>query len=171
MLLLLLAAAMSSAQTPAQTPAPTASALVRVFVRTDDTGEPSELAARRQSVQDLASALASKKKSLAVVEDEDQADVTVDVVDRGLLVPKVVIGISPRPGEPTGMAGPTRTVVLRVRLAFGQEAVGLTNKNKPTELPDGWKRAADDLGGQIEKWIAAHRAEILKRRGGTQTAR
>lgn len=168
MLMLLLAVSIASAQTPA--PAPAAN-LVRVFVQTDDSGEPSELAARRQSVKDLTSALRSKKKSLAVVEEEDGADITVEIVDRGLIVPKVVMGIGPRPGEPTGMAGPTRTVVLRARLRLGEESVVFTNRNKPPEAPDGWKRAADDIGGQIEQWIAGRRTEVLTRRGGLPTPR
>jgi len=86
-------------------------------------------------------------------------------------VPRMVIGISPRPGEPAGMAAPTRTVVLRVRLTLAGEPVEFTNKNKPQELPDGWKRAADDIGNQIEKWVAGRRAEILKRRDGSQSSR
>ena len=147
MLMLLLAATVALAQAPKPTPDPN---LVRIFVQTDDSGEASELAARQQSVKDLASALASKKKALAVVEDEAVADLTVEVLSRGLVVPKVVIGISPRPGEPAGMAAPTRTVVLRVRLTLAGEPVEFTNKNKPQELPDGWKRAADDIGNQIE---------------------
>ena len=67
MLMLLLAATVALAQAPKPTPDPN---LVRIFVQTDDSGEATELASRQQSVKDLASALASKKKALTVVEDE-----------------------------------------------------------------------------------------------------
>ena len=73
--------------------------LVRVFIHTADGGEPSELAARLESVKHLSEAL-GKKKTLAMASDEDRADVVIGVRGRGLVVPKVVIGMAPRPGDP-----------------------------------------------------------------------
>ena len=134
-------------------PQTTTARVVRVFVQTDDAGEPSELAARQLSAKDLAAALASKKKTLRVVEDEDSADIVVDVVDRALTIPKVVFGLGTRPGEP-GAIGPTKTAVLRVRLT---SATGLgtdfTNKNKAADNVRGWKSAAEDIADQIDKWL------------------
>jgi hypothetical protein len=135
-------------------------ALLRVYVKTDDRGEGSELAARRQSVTDMSESLAAKKKTFTIVETEALADVIVEVVDRALYVPKVVMGIGPRPGDPSsiaGMAQPVRSPVLRVRAARGRFADVFTNKNKPSESPRGWKMAADDVAGQIEKWAKANR--------------
>jgi hypothetical protein len=141
--------------------------LIRVFVHTEETGQASELADRRQSVRDLAAALAKSKKTLAVVDAADKADVVAEILDRGVTVPKVVIGLSPRPGDPSSIAGmgtPVRIVVLRIKLTSGDVSPIFTNKNKPAESRGGWKSAADDIGNQIEKWIAQRRAEILKRR-------
>lgn len=138
--------------------------LVRVFVQTDDRGEARELAARRESVRDVAAALAGKKKSIVVVDDEEKADVVVEILERGVTVPKVVIGIGARPGQPPGMTGPLRVVVLRATLTFDDEPIAFVNKNKPAETGRGWKSAAEDLGAQMEKWIAANRGEILRKR-------
>ena len=161
---LLFAAAGVVAQ-PAQVPPGPNAALIRVFVRTDEGGDPKELAAREQSVRDLQSALAGKRKTLAVVDDEDLADVVVDVQTLGYVVPKVVIGLGPRPGQPRGTGGPVRAPVLRVELTSGEDSVAFTNKNKPPDSGAGWKSAADNLAGQIDKWIGEHREEILRRRG------
>jgi hypothetical protein len=127
--------------------------IVRVFVQTDDAGEPSELAARQVSARDLAAALASKKKTLRVVEDEDSADIVIDVVDRALTIPKLVLGLGARPGEP-GAIGPTKAVVLRVRLTASTGlGTDFTNKNKAADNPRGWKSAAEDIADQIDKWV------------------
>ena len=153
-------------QTPAPTPDPS---LVRVFVGTDDTGQPDELAARRQSVRDLAAALRTKKKTVVLVVDKDTADIEMDVLDRSLIVPKVVVGLGAggRQGDPTtipGMSTPVRQAVLRVALKGDGEPMVITNKNKPAESTQGWKSAAEDIGNQAEKWISARRAEIIKKR-------
>lgn len=141
-------------------PQATTARVVRVFVQTDDGGEPSELAARQASAKDLSAALASKKKTLRVVEDEDSADIVIDVVDRALTIPKVVFGLGARPGEPSAI-GPTKTAVLRVRLT---SATGLgtdfTNKNKAADNPRGWKSAAEDIADQIDKWVL--RVRVVK---------
>ena len=130
---------------------------VRVFIQTDAVGDPDELAARRVSVKDLAAALAAKRKTAEIVANEDRADMVVDVLSRGLMVPKVVMGLGPRPGQPATSSGPVRTAVLRVRLIFDDNSVVFTNKNKPAESVRGWKSAADDIGDQIEAWIAKRR--------------
>jgi hypothetical protein len=150
-----------------QKPVPPADAqLVRVFVVTDDDGEPSELADRRQSVQDLLKALESKKKSIVVIDDEDAADVVLDVLGRGVDTPRVVIGLSARPGQPGSPMGPVRTAILQVGFAQGDERLVVTNKNKPNMTPGGWRGAAENIVDQVEKLIAERRVAILRRRGG-----
>lgn len=142
-------------------------ALVRIFVQTEESGEGSELAGRRQSVKDLALSIASKKKTLAVVDAALKADLVLEVVDRGVTVPKVVMGYFPRPGDPAsiaGMGGPVRIVVLRARLSDGHESPIFSNKNKPSESKGGWQSAADDIAGQIEKWVKERRDAILAKR-------
>ena len=162
-LALALASPGASAQTPTPVPTPNPD-LVRVFVETDVGGQASELAGRRQSVKDLAAALASKKKTMVLVDREDNADLVLEVLSRGVTVPKVVFGLGPKPGEPIGMSGPVRVVVLRVQLTFGLEVLSFANKNKPAEAAPGWKSAADDIADQVAKWAAEHHAEILKQR-------
>ncbi len=151
---------------PAQTGGGSAIApsLVRVFVHTDEDGEATELAARRQSVKDLGSAIASKKKSLALVDAEENADVVLTIDDRAVTVPKIVFGLGARPGQQPGGGGVVRVVVLHMTLAWSNRSTRFSNKNKPFENPRGWKSAADDIANQVEKWIAAHRADILQGR-------
>jgi hypothetical protein len=59
---------------------------------------------------------------------------------------------------------PQRSVVLRVTVTSGDQKLEFANKNKPVDMPEGWKSAAGDLANQIDKWVAAHRDEIIKRR-------
>jgi hypothetical protein len=162
----LLALGQGGGLTSPQAPPPNPS-LVRVFVHTEDAGESSELSARRDSVKDLTAALANKKKSVAIVESEDAADVVVEIVSRGTVVPKVVIGLTPR-GQPPGAN--VRVAVLQVRMEWLTEKVQLSNKNKPNDNPGGWKSAAGDVADQIDKWINERRAAILRARGRAERA-
>lgn len=165
LVLALLLQAGAAAQAPVPLPDP---ALVRIFVQTEEGGEGSELADRRQSVKDLASSIAARKKTMAVVLAAEKADLVLDVVDRGVTVPKVVMGLGPRPGDPSsipGMGTPVRIVVLRARLSDGHQSPIFSNKNKPAESKGGWQSAADDIAGQIEKWVKERRAAILAKRG------
>ena len=151
-LLALVAVGAMTAPPPAQQTA--AKGPLRVFVETDEIG--GDLAARRTSVTDLTASLATKKKQFLVVESEDKADVLVEVLDRTLDTPKVVIGIGARPGQPPGSAaGPARAVRLRASVKYTGETTILTNKNSPLENNRGWKAAADDLAKQIEQWIVS----------------
>lgn len=145
--------------------------LIRVHVETDDGGIPEELAARRDSVRHLATAIAGQKKgkAMVIVASDDRADVVVEVVDRGVRVPKVVIGLGgmgSQPGRPAPLPAPTRVVQLRVttRLTNGGDPVQLTNKNRAGESESGWRSAAEDIAKQLEKWVADNRAAILAAR-------
>ena len=143
-------------QTPAAPPNPS---LIRVWVDTDSD----DIKELETSIKDLAAALNARKKSLVTVDDEDKADVTVHVVQRKIEVPKVVIGLGPRPGETPGMTT-VKTGKLQVQLRFGDMQVSLENKNKTYDTTAGWRSAAEDLCGQIDKWVGQYRAEIIKAR-------
>ena len=167
MLALLCALLLVGAQNvPAQ--APPDPKLVRVHVGTDDGGHPAELAARRESAKHLIAALAGKKKTLAIVEDEDKADVVVEVIDRALTVPRIVFGSATTTGggNPGPAPPPTRVVQLRVTASAGRvvDPVEIKNKNRPVESEPGWKAAADDIAKQVDQWIAEHRARIIEAR-------
>jgi hypothetical protein len=157
------------AQSPALAPQVNPS-LIRVFVHTADAGHPEELAARRQSSADLAQAIAGQKKGtvLTVVETEAGADVTVEVIERQISVPRVVFGLGPpRTGGGQGaMAPPTRhaTLVVTLELTSGSDPVEIKNKNRVVESASGWTSAAGDIAKQIEQWVAGRRAAILKAR-------
>jgi hypothetical protein len=144
--------------------APTDLKLVRIFLDTEDGGHPEELAGRRESLEHLAEALAKRKKLLVVVDKEELADLVLDVRERRLDVPRVVVGIGGRPGQPPGGGGPARTVQLVAHLTWRGEGVDFLNKNKPLESSRGWRSAADDIAAQLEKWIAERRARILSGR-------
>ena len=137
---------------------------VRVFVQTDDSGIAEELSARRTSVKDLSEALASHKKLFVVVDDEDKSEMQVEVMGRGLTVPKVVFGIGTRPGESGIGNAPTKNAELRIRVTVTSSDLraDLKNKNKANDNPRGWKSAADDLANQLDKWVLEHRTEIGK---------
>src|SRR5688572_9853651 len=95
MVALLLSIGFSAGQQASTATPPLDPKLIRVHVQTDEGGDPTELAARRDSVKHLLSAIAGKKKAgLVVADNEDAADVIVEVEDRGINIPKVVIGLS-----------------------------------------------------------------------------
>ena len=147
-------------------------ALIRVYIDTGShAGDAGGLAERQQSGKDLATALAGKKKLFTIVDDEDKADVVLEVQDRMVTVPKIVIGIGPRPGQPTdpGATLPTRQAQLRVSasLAHADESVQIKNKNRANDYPGGWKSAAEDIAKQVEKCVTDRRSKILDARPKT----
>jgi hypothetical protein len=155
---------------PLQTFSPQADALlIHVRIQTDDLGDVDDVAERRESVRHLVAAIAGKKKPgmVLVANPDDRVDVVVNVEGRGVTVPKVVIGLSGGmgSGRPTP-APPVRAAQLHVTftIANGSDPVAIMNKNRANETESGWKSAADDVAKQLEKWIAEHRAAILKAR-------
>lgn len=157
--LLIAASALSPLLTSFQSSKP-----VRVFVQTEDSGVAEELAARETSVKDLSEALASRRKFFIVVDDEEKSEIQIEVLGRGLTVPKVVIGLGPRPGESAIGTATTKNAELRIRVTVTSSdlTAEFKNKNKANDNPRGWKSAADDLAGQLDKWVLEHRAEIGK---------
>lgn len=145
--------------------------LIRVFVVTADGGHPDERAARRESLDHLATALSGQKKGtvLTVVDAESKADVVVDVIQRSVTVPKVVFGLGPSRsggGSSPSMNPQTRHALLHVTLhmAAGSDRVEFKNRNRAIESEQGWTSAAADIAKQLEKWIAARRVEIIQSR-------
>jgi hypothetical protein len=159
-LTVLLFFAMGYGQAPTPDPA-----LIRVYVHTADGGHEEEVAARRVSRKDLATALAGKKKVIVVVEDGDNADVSIEILGRAVEVPRVVIGLAGRPGQPSS-PGLVRLGTLNVSLESGPVTLALSNKNRTNDNPGGWKSAAENIADQTEKWVREHRDAILKRRQG-----
>ena len=146
-------------------------ALIRVYIDTRPTAsEPIGLAERQQSGKDLATAIAAKKKLFTIVEDESRADVVVAVQERTTTVPKIVIGIGPRPGQAGDPAksAPSREAQLRVlaELSHANESIEIKNKNRANDNPGGWKSAAEDIVKQLEKWTGDRRAKIVAARPG-----
>ena len=140
-------------------------ALVRVYVSTTPAGSPEDSAARRESVAHLKAALGAKKKEVVVAEDEEKADVAIDVVGREVSTPKIVIGLGPRPGQP-GTQAPSRLVHLRVELEAPrlETTLQFENKTRVYDTGPGWKSAAEDVAKLVLKWIADNRARILEKR-------
>ncbi len=139
--------------------------LVRVYIFAEAGDDAVKTAALRESVKDLSAGLAAKKKSVVIVDDEDRADVVLEVIERTRTVPRVVFGLAARPGQPSsGVPPPVRVVHLRVTLTHRDESVKLANKNAPLESAGGWKAAADDIVKQCERWIADNHARLLANR-------
>ena len=146
-------------------------ALIRVYIDSQPGPDAIGFSERQQSGKDLAAALAGKKKLVTIVDDEDKADVVVEVHERTTTVPKIVIGLGPRSGQTTNPAAtaPTREARLRVSasLTHADESREITNKNRAHDHPGGWKSAAEDIAKQIEKWLSDRRAKILAARPKT----
>src|SRR5262245_29025037 len=107
--------------------------LVKVFVTTARSGDATDLRDRQESVKDLRKALAGKKKTFTVVDDEEGAEMTVDVISRTSTIPKVRIGLA-SPG------GPQRAAWLKVKVTRGEnDPVEFTNKNTVFETTGGWQ--------------------------------
>jgi hypothetical protein len=138
-------------------------ALIRVYIE-EAVGFPEA----QQSGKDLAAALAGRKKLITIVDDEDKADVVIEIDERTTVVPKIVIGLGPRPGQPSNPAamGPSREVRLRVKatLSHADESREITNKNRANDNPGGWRSAAEDVAKQLEKWLNERRAKTLAAR-------
>jgi len=142
--------------------------IVRLFVHTEASGDADDLGERRDSVRDLKDELSNKKKAVTTVSTEDGADAVVEVLQRIVTIPRVVIGgvtsVNRPPGTPA--PGPVKAVHLKVELRYRKEMQPFTNKNSPAESSDGWRSAAGDIAKQIDKWVGEHRAEILAGKGG-----
>ena len=105
-------------------------------------------------MKDLRHIFGGRKKVLTVTDEEEKADVAIEVLERTTTVPKVSIGVGPRTstGAP-GMTVPARAVHLRVRATRGEETFEFTNKTTPLGNAQGWTAAAEDVAKQIEKWL------------------
>ncbi len=103
---------------------------------------------------------------MIVVDAPESADLLVEVVDRAITTPKLVIGMAPRLGPLPDPAGPSHEVHLHVAMTHGGEtAVEFNSKNGLLDSTGGWKSAADDIAKQIDKWVVDH----VKRRPTTRT--
>jgi hypothetical protein len=144
-------------------------ALIRVYV--DTRAGSVDAVALAQSGKDLTAALAGKKKIFTIVDDEDKADVVLEVQERTVTVPKIVIGIGPRPGQATSPAttAPVREARLQVggSLVHADQSIEIRNKNRANDHPGGWKSAAEDIAKQVEKWVKDRREKILAARPKT----
>jgi hypothetical protein len=139
----------------ARSSAQSTSALPRVYVTTAPSGAVEELRDRQQSVKDLRKALAGKKKVLTLVDVEEKAEITVEVIGRSTTVPRVRFGL-PTPGQ----VGPARVARLRVKATRGEtDPISFTNENSPLEANRGWESAAEDIAKQIEKWISGKKVD------------
>jgi hypothetical protein len=141
--------------------------LIRVYVHT--RAGVGDAAALAQSARDLTAALARQKKLFTIVEAEDRADVALEVQDRTLTVPKIVIGIGSGPGSSPASTAPVREGRLHVggSLVHADESIEIRNKNRVNDHPGGWKSAAEDIAKQVEKWVKGRRAKILAARPKT----
>jgi hypothetical protein len=147
--------------------APQAKPLVRVYVYTDELGDRDALADRKTSVKDLADALVARKKTFTAAKDDADAQLLIEVIGRAVAVPKIVLGIGPRPGQSGIATGPAKTAELRIRLHTRPgEIVDFKNKNRAADNPRGWKSTAEDLAAQIERWQLAQvvRAPLPERK-------
>jgi len=145
-------------------------ALVRIYIDTRPEATDAGLPDRQQSGKDLAAALGGKKKLFTIVDDEDKADVVLHVQGRAVTVPKIIIGISPRPGQaadPTARPALEAQLRVDISLTHADESVEMRNKNRAYDNPGGWKSAAEDIAKQIEKWVGDRRAKIMAARSKT----
>ena len=129
--------------------------LPSVYVFTDKASDDGALKAREESVKDLKDAFAGRKKVLVLTDNEDRAEVVVEVLERTSTIPKIRIGITPPNSRVPGVDTPMRVVRLKVKVTRGDDKTEFTNKNTPFENDNGWESAAADVAKQIEKWMLA----------------
>lgn len=142
--LLLVTVAALSAQAPAA-PAPALTHLpARVFVFAADgpSGAPAdERLGRLDSVRDLEDILGGRKKFVTIVHSVEEADVTVEVVNR-----------EERDAATGGFGGASMTKfsdrIVRVRLKAGDRTSDLKGLAQGS-----WKAAAKDAAERVTKWI------------------
>lgn len=147
-----------------QAPAPPALAHLpaRVFVFTADatgTTDAEERRGRLDSVRDLEDLLGGRKKFVTLVH-ADEADVTVEVVNR-----------EEREPAQGGFGGASMTRfsdrIVRVRVKAGEKTSDLKGV-----APGSWKAAAKDAAERITKWIGNFVEEAAqKKTAGVSTGR
>jgi len=137
--------------------------IVHVFVKTESTSDHINAALWRKSIDDVAAAMGQSKKLLTLVTRDADGDVALELIERTVVTPKVVVGLPSRPNDPMPGMNPVRTILLRVKLTTTGRTLEFENKNKPYESDSGWRAAAQDVANQVVKWIDGHRAELLKR--------
>ena len=107
------------------------------------------------SLRDLRGALKGKKKTLRLVGDAAAADVIVTVEDRA----REVVGVKTR-GVRWPWGGDAATKPATVKTVYATLIVG--RYELPLQGTDDmfWELAADDLAGQIDRWIKANRERL-----------
>jgi hypothetical protein len=135
---------------------------VYVFTRTDPSGFTDPLQAQRlQSLEHLKVVL-EKKKGITVTPRQDDADLTLEIVDAG----KLETGAERTKGLSTGLDGAifgTRTSKERrpqvqTMMRVGSYQLGFHGTDRTM------KRAADAVAEGVEKWVKENRALLEERR-------
>jgi site-specific recombinase XerD len=132
---------------------------IKVFVFTNEVPSGSvdeQLQARRESLQDLAKALAGPKyrSTLSVVKSRDEADVIVELVSRGETTKSGSSNSTHAAGGAASSESRSSSVTkqfLKFRMSAGQHTDNLTTEDQ-LRWPDMAERAADDLA----RWIVAN---------------
>ena len=144
------------------------SGTVRVFVFTAESGGSpgdSAAAARVDSMKDLQAALRSKS-GLSLVDGREQADVMIEVLDRGDQETGETVSVttsSPVTGTPHTDTTRSKDAVVRVKLVVGDEVLNLQGSGSG-DTTRRWRTAANNVAKVIERWIKAHRASVMAAR-------
>lgn len=148
-----------------QAPAPPVQAHLpaRVYIFTADasaTTDAEERRGRLDSLRDLEDLLGGRKKFVTLVHAADQADVTIEVVNR-----------EEREPAQGGFGGASVTRfsdrIVRVRLKAGEKTSDLKGVASGS-----WKSAAKDASERITKWIGNLFEEgVQKKTAGVSTGR
>jgi hypothetical protein len=139
--------------------------LVRVYVKPvelaggftdDDTKQ------RQDSTVDLRKALAGKDKTLVLVASPDDAQVTIEVLDRGQVATDTTVVRRDIYGTIQGEHD--RAKIVRVRLSVGEYSTEIAGASEPTpqfgSALTSWRGAAGAAAASVDRWIKANRAKF-----------
>jgi hypothetical protein len=132
---------------------------LNVFVFTNEVPSGSvdeQLKARRESLQDLAKALASPRygKTLTLVKSREGADVIIELVSRGETTTSVASRSTSAADGATASSSRSSTVTkqfLKFRVSAGRRTHDLTTE---AQLP--WTRMAERAAEDLVKWIVGN---------------
>lgn len=141
---------------------------IRVFVVAPVATHPSGFSEprskdRADSVRDLQREIRKKRKTLALAESREQADVVLEVLGRGI-ASEADGGVIAVPLGRSVIAQPTyrSANVVRTRLVVGdyeRPIVGAFDG-----IGDVWSECAEQITKDLDAWIAENRAQLLARR-------
>jgi hypothetical protein len=137
--------------------------VVNVFVTSDNNGFSASGA--NDSAMDLKKSLASKK-TLRVVDSQSEADIIIRIDSRDQR--KELQGYTTTTNRSDDGKSSTRTTNANdtvIRTVHATLMAGDFNQALDADSTVGWRFAADNIAGQVERWARENNSKLMARRG------